>query len=551
MKDYTSRAAAAIGLLLVAVVLLGAIPPFQLFGLELRRVDMLSLFESDYSLLNEAECEGVFIDNVEYEFDIESINSMLEESAGIDSKEGISYSWIIDSVEVVVDVDLERVVKSCPTPLIADGAVPIEDFDTTNLKLLDKFYHKLLHSDSLTRIAVMGDSFIEGDILTGDLREMMQLRYGGVGSGFAPVSSPLTKFRRTVSTTSKSWKSNNVMQRKSASASDVDMFTISGWLSRPSLSSGASVEWKMVTAKRGNQVARSAKLLFVAQRDSRVEVEVNGEHSRRFSFEASEYLRHIDIQADSIYSLKLTVLSGGEGFAGYGAIFDGGSGVCVDNYSVRSNSGQAMFWSNASLNAQIGHAIGGYDLVILQYGLNIMAQDVYNYDSYALRLKDMVEYVRGCFPGAAVMIMGVSERYVKSGEGYSAMNSIEQFSQMQRSVAQDMGTAFWATKDAFTIRGGMRHFVEQGWAGKDYTHINFNGGREVGHTLFDAIALAGWEYSQRVVVDDEKFELVIPDDIEIDSVEFDSNLSIKPLYNNNLPRKSVGDKPTHRLRDRR
>ena len=35
--------------------------------------------------------------------------------------------------------------------------------------------------------------------------------------------------------------------------------------------------------------------------------------------------------------------------------------------------------------------------------------------------------------------------------------------------------------------GGMAQFVANGWAGKDYTHINFAGGRRVAWALYDAI----------------------------------------------------------------
>ena len=35
--------------------------------------------------------------------------------------------------------------------------------------------------------------------------------------------------------------------------------------------------------------------------------------------------------------------------------------------------------------------------------------------------------------------------------------------------------------------GGMARFVTQGWAGKDYTHINYGGGRQIALVLFDAI----------------------------------------------------------------
>jgi len=35
--------------------------------------------------------------------------------------------------------------------------------------------------------------------------------------------------------------------------------------------------------------------------------------------------------------------------------------------------------------------------------------------------------------------------------------------------------------------GGIREFVTKGWAGKDFTHINYGGGRRVAWALFDAI----------------------------------------------------------------
>ena len=44
--------------------------------------------------------------------------------------------------------------------------------------------------------------------------------------------------------------------------------------------------------------------------------------------------------------------------------------------------------------------------------------------------------------------------------------------------------AFWNTYEAMQLLGGMTSFVERGWAGKDYTHINYAGGREVARQLY-------------------------------------------------------------------
>ena len=75
-------------------------------------------------------------------------------------------------------------------------------------------------------------------------------------------------------------------------------------------------------------------------------------------------MRRIVVRAPHLHALAFEVLSGTEGFAGYGAVFENDAGVVVDNYSVRSNNGQAMFWTDPSVNAQID-AMLHYDLVIL------------------------------------------------------------------------------------------------------------------------------------------------------------------------------------------
>jgi hypothetical protein len=44
--------------------------------------------------------------------------------------------------------------------------------------------------------------------------------------------------------------------------------------------------------------------------------------------------------------------------------------------------------------------------------------------------------------------------------------------------------------------GGMTAFVENGWAGKDYTHINYAGGREIARQLYYALLQGAESYSE-------------------------------------------------------
>ena len=51
-----------------------------------------------------------------------------------------------------------------------------------------------------------------------------------------------------------------------------------------------------------------------------------------------------------------------------------------------------------------------YDLVVLQYGLNIVSDSVLQYGWYAKRMEEAVRHVRVCFPDADILMLGVSDR---------------------------------------------------------------------------------------------------------------------------------------------
>ena len=69
------------------------------------------------------------------------------------------------------------------------------------------------------RIAYFGDSMIEGDLITQDLRKMLQDYFGGSGVGFVPVTSIVAGFRQTVTHTfSSNWEDVNYISRNKVAA---------------------------------------------------------------------------------------------------------------------------------------------------------------------------------------------------------------------------------------------------------------------------------------------------------------------------------------------
>ncbi len=467
----------------VVIVMCGVslVPPVTVGGVELRRTNIFAdLYR--FEERTEPQEEEMLFDEAEFEVDfeavsqqVEAVQQKLQQADTLPHEVPVEYRWTLHEQQH------EHAALTINPARYSSRLTPIEDFSDEGR--FAAFCDTLIARQRPIRIAVLGDSFIEGDILTADLRERLQTAIGGRGTGFAPMASPLTGFRRSIKTQSKGWTSYNVMQHKSVPAPYNEQFFVSGWVCRPS--DGASTRWEETTFRKQLDSCSVARVLFRSPAESRVQLIVNDSLSREFRIEAADKVRQVVVEADHIHSLEFKVLEGASSLVGYGAFFEKG-GVVVDNYSVRSNNGQAIFRTNPTINAEI-NAMLGYDLVILQYGLNIMQTGVHKYTSYGQQIEKVITYCRQCFPSAAILVMGVSDRAIKNENGVETMDAIPYMIDCQRTAARNQKAAFWSTFDAMQAEGGIREFVAKGWAGKDFTHINYGGGRRVAWALFDAI----------------------------------------------------------------
>ncbi|MBR5863860.1 MAG: hypothetical protein IKY76_04800 [Alistipes sp.] len=531
-KDYAVRGWLVLAATLVVLVVVSFVPPIEAGAISLRRAsvisDLINLDKTaDGELLAEEQPE---INVEEFEVDLEEVAAQVKQTTAQASPmgEATSASWegIFEEQpsggeELVAEGDnapsLDELPQADFSEILPDESLitRIESFAQGEETPLDRLYDKLLAGKEQVRVAFMGDSFVEGDILTADLRELLQDTFSGGGVGYAPVASPFTGFRQTIKTTSKGWTSYNIMQRKSAPEPYSDDFFVSGWVAKAS--EGASTRWEMTQKRRHADECRRARLLFICREDAKVSVRLDDGEERTFSFVAGEEVRQIVIESERINSLEMKVLSGAAGFTGIGAEFDDVKGVAVDNLSVRSNNGQAMFWSNAAVNAQI-NTMRPYDLVVLQYGLNIMQAERHNYSLYAEQVEKMVQYVQSCFPGAAVIVMGVSDRSQKNESGIVPMTAAKDLTRWQRTAAEKCGVAFWDTYSAMQQLGGMSTFVANGWAGKDYTHINYAGGARIARELYYALLKGAEEYCASVHERIERTQPLLTKPIEIEPI---------------------------------
>lgn len=482
LKNSTLRAWFLTLFVTMGIIGAGFIPAAEIFGITLQPVDILSDIKEP--------SEGA----VEYEADIERLEMELAALAEVSDTIAIDtlpelppvrYEWFADK-----RASYERRVPTIELlkPDTTHRIIAIEDFDTLSTTRFERLVEKLASGEDV-RIAFMGDSFVEGDILTSDLRSELQQSFGGRGVDFVPCDIPFATARRSVKRSASGWSSYSVMKPKSAPESLRDLFFISGYISEGK--AGAKVRWQSTNIFPTIDSCSRARILLVSRDTSRVVVTLNDTLSHEVEIAGDERLREIYIEAP-YKSLSMRVAEGK--VVCYGASLEGDGGVAVDNFSVRSNNGHAIFGTGAQINRQ-AHDMLSYDLVVLQYGLNIMMPGQRNFSKYRDQLRDMIAYTERCFPNAAILVLGVSDRWIKDEETgrFKPIGSVDALTRHQRAAADSSRVAFWNTSEAMADLGGMPAFVRNGWAAGDYTHLNYAGGRRIAESLARSIRKAVYD----------------------------------------------------------
>lgn len=399
---------------------------------------------------------------------------------------------LVDATGVGMDeaqaLEVHEMENSYPIPVIDDPAiVQIVDY-SPDQQMMAPLYYALAHEAESrpVRIAVLGDSFIEADIITADMREQLQLKYGGNGVGFVPFSTPLSKYRGTVTHNHEGWTNYNLIKRKSVPEEYKNWFFVSGMLSIPA--ENATTEYKGVQFRRRIEKANTASIFFVNRKNAVLNVTVNGSQKHTYTPDSGDEVRRIVINEPDISALKVNI-SNAAGFIGYGVVLEDSVGVSVHNYSVRSNSGLALLGTDYNIDRQFSDYMN-YDMVILQYGLNAMSADVTNYTNYGKQLVKMINYIKQCFPQSAIVVMSVGDRSTMQNGTAVTMPAVKAMLKAQEEAAKECGVGFWNTYKAMGGDNSMPKFVERQWAAKDYTHIGYPGGKYIAEQFVRFISAA-------------------------------------------------------------
>lgn len=454
MKNYLGQSLALSALVMVFLVLLSMVSrETSIAGIELRRMDIFS--------------------------DVRHV------SPEVLSEEPLDSLYVMpDTTLLAGDTLVEE--GNVPRPVV-DSALwgqRVEDY-TFNESGLSPFFSavaRIADEQKKVRVAFFGDSFIEGDILLGDLRDSLQSVWGGEGVGYVPFTSEISRFRRTFLQRSKgAWRSWSIVNNEG----NTFPLGVNGHVYIPGEDAGAhfdgthqygfghTARWSDVRMfyRAGEGVSfiwqtnlTGAKTAFLPATKKTIglwETSYPGMESFSTQFPQTNHLQL------------------------YGLSFESGPGIYFDNFSTRGNSGGKLRLIQPEMY-QAFDEYQHYDLIVLQFGLNAVTNSLRNIKWYEAELDKMYAHIRTAYPHTPVLVMSVPDRGGKVNGVLTTMISVPYIVEMQRQLARKHGFLFY---DFYRGMGGYNSMVALAAAShptlvnKDYTHLTHEGGRYIGRQL--------------------------------------------------------------------
>lgn len=368
---------------------------------------------------------------------------------------------------------------------------PPEAFeDYKGYQHLVPFYEQLLQLETTgqgnVRIAYFGDSMTDGDMIVKDFRSTLQQRFGGEGVGFVNITSESASSRTTLEHQfSSNWKTIsylNVKNPKSPFGVNGHVFFVKPDTVNPIWVKYKALQWRNVnnlpnpTLFYGSSKNTGAKVAVISGRDT---VYKNLHPTGR--------LNTIQVASGRPKAIKANFINA-DSIPFYGFNFDSGQGIHVDNFSNRGNSGLPISSFNPAVMREFNNKLG-YDLIILQYGTNVLNYGSYNYSWYENRMTKVVEHLRQCFPGVAILIVSTADKSTKYNMEMKTDSAVVPLTEAQKRYAVKANAGY---VNLYTLMGGdgsMVKWVEEDppLANKDYTHFNFRGSKKISDLIYNQL----------------------------------------------------------------
>ncbi len=346
---------------------------------------------------------------------------------------------------------------------------------------LDHFYDSL-QKGGVTRVLHYGDSPTTADLITADVRILLQKEFGNAGTGFVLIARPWAWYnRRGVEMSASNWKidigGNSPLKDGLNGLGAVSFRGGPEAVARWTLKDPAhrSVEVYYLGEPTGGEFAMEADDRMLGTSSARAE-RVQPGFAR---FDIPEGASH----------LTLRVTSGSVRFYGVdfrrpdaGVVYSS-AGINGANITLLSRALNEEHWAE-----ELRHY--SPDLVVINYGTNESGFPKFVDSTWGREMRLAVRRLHAALPNASLLLMSPMDRGERKENGeIDTLASIPRLVSTEAQIALDMNVAFFNTYEAMGGQGTMARWyaAEPRLVGADYIHPMPAGAKIVGQLLFSAL----------------------------------------------------------------
>ena len=326
---------------------------------------------------------------------------------------------------------------------------------------LKSFYASLDQADTKkVRVLHYGDSQIEEDRMTQQIREALQSRYGGSGAGLLPLAQTIPS--RTV-------RQRLVMNGKQIQpAQGPQRYMVYG-PKRTQREDGLYGVMGQVAVMNDSLVSGSEEVIAICTPQDN-----NARYNTWRIFADSSV--HYRTSGDSVY------------LSGKGSVYalsqESKTGVIVDNIPMRGCLG-TVFTKIDRQQLSSFYREQNVTLIIMQFGGNAIPfnRNPSTISSIVKGLREQVRYLQSCAPEASILFIGPSDMLTQENGEWITYPMIPYMDRLLRKMAMEENIAYFSLFNYMGGAGSMARWKENGLAGSDGIHFMRSGARKAGNAV--------------------------------------------------------------------
>ena len=355
-----------------------------------------------------------------------------------------------------------------PAPqYIAPPTVHVDSV-TDSRVFLASFYAALAESSERTvRVVHYGDSQIEEDRMTQQIREAFQERYGGAGVGLMPLVQTIPTL-----TEKQQLRMNNRF-----------------------ITPAQGPRRYMVYAPKRDQRADGLYGVMgqmAVMNDSLIK---GSEEITAICTPLTKGPRYSQWQIFADTSIHYTLAGDTVQLSGRGNVYglsqQSRTGVIVDNIPMRGCLG-IVFTKMDRQQLTTFYREQNVRLIIMQFGGNAIPSNQNPGTIFAIvkGLREQVQYLRECAPEASILFIGPSDMLTQIDGEWQTYPMVPYMDRLLRKMALEENIAYFSLYKWMGGNGSMKRWQEVGLAGSDGVHFHRSGARKAGKAVAEWILSA-------------------------------------------------------------